>query len=352
MESTAPEVDKALSALESVIKKSRVHLYKPIQIAEILYRDRVKRDIDLGDLETYRKKSKAWRDKVTKLLTGNVSTSSAKFQDNLFESNAIPPKFLVVLGEENRRTDGGVEKKIYKRFKERFTDIEDVASYANKSKPENFSLLTFLTHIEERPGLKRSIDKIYEIVVYSLFETLIDEMDININISVNNPNSPIFSEFADFSEKVFNNEFPHSHPEKSAKLFRVGVANAADRGLDMWGNFGLAIQIKHLTISEEMAENIVESVNADRIVIVCKDAEERIILSLINQLGWKGRVQSVITLNELEKWYTRAMCGKLSHILGSKILERLVEQITLEFPMTSGSEKIQSFFEDRGYLDF
>ena len=56
------ELQNAKNALDSVIKKSRVHLYKPIQIAEILYRDRVYKDIDINDKESYRTKSKKWRD--------------------------------------------------------------------------------------------------------------------------------------------------------------------------------------------------------------------------------------------------------------------------------------------------
>lgn len=39
--------EQAKAALDYVIKKSRIHLYKPIQIAEILYRDRVYKDINL-----------------------------------------------------------------------------------------------------------------------------------------------------------------------------------------------------------------------------------------------------------------------------------------------------------------
>ena len=42
-----PNRTDAKKALDAVIKKSRVHLYKPIQIAEILYRDRVFHDINL-----------------------------------------------------------------------------------------------------------------------------------------------------------------------------------------------------------------------------------------------------------------------------------------------------------------
>ena len=32
--------------------------------------------------------------------------------------------------------------------------------------------------------------------------------------------------------------------------------NAADRGLDMWANFGPAIQVKHLTLDESAVREI------------------------------------------------------------------------------------------------
>lgn len=48
----------AKAALDAIIQKSRVHLYKPIQIAEILYRDRTIGDINLLNLEDYRTRSK------------------------------------------------------------------------------------------------------------------------------------------------------------------------------------------------------------------------------------------------------------------------------------------------------
>ncbi|MDE7290406.1 MAG: HaeII family restriction endonuclease, partial [Treponemataceae bacterium] len=83
---------EAKNALDKVIEKSRVHLYKPIQIAEILYRARTDKSLDLLDLEQYRTKSKKWRDDMSMPLLGRICTSSAKFQDNLFDENAIPPR--------------------------------------------------------------------------------------------------------------------------------------------------------------------------------------------------------------------------------------------------------------------
>ncbi len=65
--------------LDKVINKSRVHLYKPIQIAEILYHYRTFGDINLGDIESYRTKSRHWRKIIRIRFLGRVSTSSAKF---------------------------------------------------------------------------------------------------------------------------------------------------------------------------------------------------------------------------------------------------------------------------------
>ena len=68
------------SSLDSLVTKGRAHLYKPMQIAEILRIHRLKlEDIDPLSLETYRTKSKKWRDAVTSRLVGRNSTSSSKF---------------------------------------------------------------------------------------------------------------------------------------------------------------------------------------------------------------------------------------------------------------------------------
>ena len=349
LSSSSATLKEAKDALISLIKKSKIHFYKPIQIAEILYRDRVHQDISLNDLETYRTTSKKWRDDVTKILVGSVSTSSSKFQDNLFEKNAIPPHLIAKLGEDNRSTNGGIEKFIYDQFRERFVDLSFIADYAENTEPRNFYLSYFIDNIQAKPGLRRSIDKVYEIIVYSFFKILVETMEVDIKIIIKDPLNPIFKEFDNFSKKIFGTDFPNFKDSYPAKMFRVGTTNAADRGLDMWGNFGLAIQIKHLSISEEVVEGIVESVTADRIVIVCKDAEEKTILSIISQLGWKGRVQSVVTFNELNEWYDKAMRGKFANLLGQQVLESLKEQIELEFPATSESSEVKSFFDTRGY---
>ncbi len=70
-----PTKNDAKKALDTVITKSRVHLYKPIQIAEILYHIRMYGDINPLELEEYRTKSKRWRDDVCRVLLGRTCTS-------------------------------------------------------------------------------------------------------------------------------------------------------------------------------------------------------------------------------------------------------------------------------------
>ena len=339
---------QAKASLDSVIKKARVHLYKPIQIAEILYRDRVFNDIDLGELETYRTKSKKWRDIICIPFLGRTSTSSAKYQDDLFNNNAVPPPALVALGIENRNKNGIVESYIYDKFKERYGQMSTALDYSKNSTTESFVLEEFLDLFWNEPGLRRSIDKIYEIIVYSLFSVLVDELEVQIEVSLNPDKIDVLKEFETFAEKVIRISSDNTSFISPANINRVGVTNAADRGLDMWANFGPAIQIKHLSLSEKLAEDIVSTVTSDSIVIVCKDSEESVIKSLLNQLGWKSRIQSIVVESELTEWYEKALRGTYASSIGEKLLKTISDELILEFPSSDNSEFIE-FYNSRGY---
>ncbi|MBL7821273.1 MAG: HaeII family restriction endonuclease [Saprospiraceae bacterium] len=340
-------IEEAKRLLDSVIAKGRVHLYKPIQIAEILQRDRVIHDINLPDLETYRNRSKLWRDLVCLKLLGRKSTSSAKYQDDIF--NAITPEAIIALGKENRDKDGIVEAYIYSKFSDRFTQMSVGLEYCKTHDKTDFVLREFIDLFWHEKGLKRSIDKIYEIIVYALFSALTEVLEVEIEISMNPDKLDILSEFEDFAKRIILLTPSLRKFKTKARINRVGVTNAADRGLDMWANFGLVIQIKHLSLTEELAKNIVTSVTADRIVIVCKDSEEKIILSLLNQIGWKSRIQSIITESDLIIWYEKGLRGRFANIIGDRLLKYLADEIKVEFPSSDNSEFSQ-FYENRGYV--
>lgn len=341
-----PTRDDAKKALDTVIAKSRVHLYKPIQIAEILFRIRTVGDINPLSLEDYRSKSKKWRDDVCLPLLGRVCTSSARFQDDLFNDNAVPPAMLNELSVENIRTNGAVEAYIYRRFTNKHNQLADALQYCLDSNKETFSVKKFIDSFWNEPGLKRSLDKIYEIIVYALFSTLVEALNLKVEISVDEEHFDILNEFEDFSKKVMCLDFSNPTYMQDARVYRVGVTNAADRGLDMYSNWGPAIQIKHLSLDESLAENIVNSVSSDRIVIVCKDAERNVIVSLLTQIGWKSHIQSIVTETDLINWYEKALRGKYSDLIGDDLLSCLCSEIAEEFPSV---EDIPDILKQRHY---
>jgi len=165
-----------------------------------------------------------------------VSTSSAKFQDNLFEENAMPPRLLSILGRENSQQKGVVEAYIYQAFEEKHLQLENALNYCLMSSKETFKLDEFLNQFWLQAGLKRSLDKIFEIVVYSLFEVLTTSINVKIDIYYDPNKITILNEFSEFSDKVLNLTVLESRKTLHAHFHRVGVTNAADRGLDMYAN--------------------------------------------------------------------------------------------------------------------
>jgi hypothetical protein len=341
------EVLAAKQALDRLIRKQRVHLYKPIQIAEILYKVRqgiLTIDDVRYNLESYRNRSKNWRDEITKLLLDQVSTSSQKYQDNVFEPNAIPPATLAVLAEAN--VEGVVGRYIYQQFWMRQQKIVRLAEMLQSATPEEFDLEAFLAEFERDPGIKRSIDKAFEIVVYALFNTLVTHLRVQVRLKIDPARMDILKAFEDFTQLVLG--IDSNNPEFSIKasLYRAGVTNAADRGVDIWANFGAAVQVKHVTLTDELAEDICENVAADRIIIVCKDSEKETIEKVCSQIGATSRIQGIVIQSQLTDWYERALRGEFASELGNTLLSSLRAEFTNEFPF---SRTFGEFFRSRCY---
>ena len=332
-------------AIDKIIKKSRVHFYKPIQIAEILFRNRTA-NLALTGLEVYRNVSKRWRDEVSRLLVGRVSTSSQKFQDNLFDANAMPHDTLVKLAEYNKKNGGVAEAYVYRSLERKLLSVHQIHQYIQEHDPADFSLRELLGLLTRSPGLKRSIDKAYEIAVYALFATIVRELQVSVKVSIENREQEIMQDFQDFLKSVLGFKKGETSVTFLANLYRGGVTNAADRGLDMISNFGPAVQVKHLTLTPELVEDIVEGIAAERIVIVCTTSEEEVIKNLLAQVGLSSRVQGVVTLDDLDNWYKQCLGPKYRAKLGAFLLKDLEREFSNEFPTC---EEIEPFIKGRGY---
>lgn len=343
-----PTLEEAKTRLNLIIGKSRVDLYKPIHIAEVLHRSRTIGDFDVAKLETFQNPSLRWRNEVTQKLAGKVSTSSARYQHDVWNQTAMPINFLTVLDAENKRTNGAIEKYIYARYGERQGTVSSVISAIKEAKSESFKLENLLELFIKESGIRRSIDKAYEIVVYSLFETVISALEAKVKVRVSENSKPILQEFSDLAKVLLGVDENNLSWEQPAHIFRVGVTNAADRGLDMWANFGVAVQVKHLTLNEKLAGNIAAQVESDSIVIVCKDAEAKVIETVLKQIGYGAKVRGIVKESDLIKWYEKCLRGKFKNKLADVLLKRLLSGFEAEFPF---STTLAEFLEERNYTN-
>jgi membrane-bound lytic murein transglycosylase MltF len=65
-------------------------------------------------------------------------------------------------------------------------------------------------------------------------------------------------------------------------------------------------------------------------------------------MGWKSKIQSIVTEVDLLEWYEKGLRGTFSDSLGDAILQKLANEIQVEFPTTDKREFLQ-FIEKRGY---
>jgi hypothetical protein len=343
-----PELATAKTRLDYLIRMGRVDLYKPIQIAEVLHKGRTtEEEFDLGDVETFRNPSRAWRDEVTLRLLGKRSTSSARYQDDIWNDSAMPPPMLKVLDVFNRESNGAVEAYIYARFAERQGLVRNVISSLKAAVPSSFEIASILGRFESTPGLRRSVDKAYEIVAFALLDLVVEAMDVQVAVEVPLGGRKLLSEFDDLAEKLIGvSAAQHSHRSR-ARIYRVGVTNASDRGLDMWANFGPAIQVKHLSLSRDLADEIVGQLDADRIVIVCRDTSATILHDVLHKSSAGKRITGVVQQSDLVRWYGTIMKGSRANDLGRKLIDKLIECFNAEFPQAT--TVTEAFMSERGY---
>jgi type II restriction enzyme len=213
---------------------------------------------------------------------------------------------------------------------------------------ESFSLQEFLRLFRTSPGLRRSIDKAYEIVVYALFDTLVHHLQATVTLSVAQSKKDLLREFEDFTTKVLGLTAESPEITKPAQLHRVGGTHAADRGIDMWANFGPAVQVKHVSLDEDLAADIVDEIaETAMVVIVCENAEQQVIENVLTQAGFSHRVQGIVTFGDLDRWYSKCFERRFAATLGQTLLQSLREEFGSEFPSTGTA--LVDFQKERGY---
>ena len=201
------DVNEAKDWLDKIINQSRTRYYKPIQVAEVLHRSRVYRNIDVSQLESYRIKSRTWRNEVCTRLLNQTSSSSLDYQDAIWNNpQQMPSNILEILDRENKNYSGIVERYIYARFIEKQDKIVAIIEKIKlaSSEPKKFYLSEVLALFEKKTGMKRSIDKSYKIITYSLFETIVTGLEAKITIKIPPEKLELLEEFASLAKVLLN----------------------------------------------------------------------------------------------------------------------------------------------------
>lgn len=346
-----PSLEEAKNRLDHIINIARVQWYKPIQIAEVLHKSRLGTpNLDTDLLETYRIQSRRWRDEICSLFLQRQkagSTSSSRYQDNVWEANAMTPELLTSLDQENKKNGGVVEKYIYLKFQATQEAVAGIITIVNSADPRTFDVSSLFQAFQSQ-AVKRSIDKVYEVVVYSLMETIVITLDAQVTVSVPENKVAMLAEFSDLSRVLLGLSNGRREYTVPAHVYRVGITNAADRGLDMWANFGPAIQVKHMSLNPKLARDIVDQVESDNIIIVCTVLEKETIETVLKQISWIHRVRDIVTQEKLVEWYTLCLRGKHSALLAQKLLDKLSSELKKEFSQAAG---VVDFIKERRYME-
>ncbi len=337
---------EAKERLDRLIWKSRVLFYKPIGVAETLRHNRLNNNPDLSVLAEFRRASYGWCGEACDELYHKRGVLNSRYWDQLFTADVLPPSAMCVLGEHNRNNSGIVETYIFAHLQDRVVGIRQILDWLQSCAPSAFDLPSFLQRFENDPRYRRSVDKAYEIVVYALFNTITSHLNAEVTLSIT-PEGDILRDFARFAKLVLGVDETHTEIRQPARLYRVGTANAADAGLDMWANFGPAVQVKHISLAPNDCERICDGMEAEQIIIVCKRTQAKTIEAVLSGVGLAGRIRGIITEVDLTQWYAMACGEKYQRTLGHDLLRAIIKEMALEFPLTQAQMDV--FMRDRGY---
>ncbi|MEQ1715334.1 MAG: HaeII family restriction endonuclease, partial [Hyphomicrobium sp.] len=133
----------------------------------------------------------------------------------------LAPEALAALGDHNKSTNGEVEVYIYRMFEAKVSSIGAILALIRKATTETFDLAALVETFERKPGLKRSIDKVFEITVYALFSTVVRALRLQVSLTVGHPDPKLVDDFGDFLEKVVGLKKGTTSLVLDASLFRL-----------------------------------------------------------------------------------------------------------------------------------
>ena len=231
--------------------------------------------------------------------------------------------------------NGEVEEYIYSEMKKKWDVLLSILNYCIDATPESFSLKEMEQMFDAESGLKRSIDKMFEIAAYTILSYYIDLSRAKMIVKTD-PVIPL---------PQMINDMLNPGNVRTPSISRVGVANAADRGLDMVTNFGPVVQVKHLPLSYNLVVEVCSSLPMSEVFLVVNsdnvEARHRLELNPPNNLV------GIVSTEGLDDMYSSVLNNpNLKLERKYRLLEDLADGMILEFPHLG---EFETFVRQRGY---
>ncbi len=322
-----------------MLRKSKAEWYKPIQVAELLNRLRTGQApaVNVYDLDSYRNLSKQWRNDVCIRLFGKTSTSSQRYQDDIWQ--ALQPPVLATLDDQNR-PDGRVESYIYRRYAASQESLVTALNYVLEPGERSFSLKELFDRFASNTSTRKSQDRLLECVVTCLFSSVLQVANASVTVDLA-PSATLPGEVRDLAVRLVGYSGGTSAMNSDAKVMRGVATNSADGGIDAFTNYGLIIQVKNTQLKPAQVRKIVSELAPSRVVVVCGGISGR-----FNGEPLPENLVACVTKQELSN------CFASFAVLGGEayrvLLESLRFELKKEFPVALELPKL---LLERSYID-
>jgi type II restriction enzyme len=238
---------------------------------------------------------------------------------------------MVALGKENG-TEGLVEAYIYSFITGKNKEIAAARSKVARLKSVN-EVEDLLSDFNA-PTLTSSADRLFEILATAVFKTELNQTAYTI--SIDRPRGTARGLSVDnLVDLVAANPMP-------LVVDRLGHTNAADAGLDIWTNFGVAVNVKRRVLTSQLFQQIVKDTPIGSLHIVCLDIDKTAMTQL-KKLKSSGLNVSITTKDDL-LGSVKTLLNK--PVSANQFVTTLVDSFDKEFPM---ARTLNDFATSRGY---
>ncbi|GEM_PF-3670180 len=343
------EYKQAVLALQQTIAKSTFLFYKPIHIAEILRHGRtsaLSQDALLDYIDKKAARLRDLRDEVTSSLMGRISTSNIRWQDEtIFPRGFVAKQVFPRLHELNTasETSGYVEAYIYGSFQDGCQALE---RFLGSIKADtSTSVLEHLRLVKSNALFRKVSNKIFEIIAYALCDFMLQECRAECSISITP--TALANQVSFFLERIIGIKRGQTSRRQPATIFRMGLTNANDNGVDMNTNFGVVVQVKDVLVNKDkQLDDIVRKAPEGPLVIVCRGIDRALERKTADEKDRWGNIQTIVVEKDLRHW--ESCCRDAG--LADKLVSTIDELIRREFPAAKQGV-VSAFLEKRKYTE-